>query len=999
MSKQAQVRNWGGNKGIAMKIRFLMALAGMMLTPGAWAQEAFYINDQVISVPPQPYAPQIDATNFVNENLFLLDLYDTNSLFFTGYSFFGSPAYPYKTSNTLNYTNSNTGTLSSFEGFDFQTWPYSGGPRMASSFFNDSLGTINVATNGGSYYLPLQGFSGYYYGAAAQLVISATNVFNRGSINMGPDTLLRITGKRVDLSRSALSMEGFGSTYGSADGIFDGYWGVGTPINGMDPANDLSGPWAFTPDYWVTNRDYSITLQNLFFANYTPYASDFAVGTNRLVQAVFLQNPNPGISNKVYFLGGPTGFEEIVVEWNWLSTNYATGLPETNYLYLTDSFLGMTNRVYINGLANGQLTYQPGNYWFYRSMQPLGFGIPAPPGLPAGLFDAGNLTNEYAAYQAIFQPSSAIPGDIYGQTVPQLPGRVEITGSGTLDLTQTRITANNFISISATNHFMGSGRATIAAPYLSLNLGSTNGVLAVSNTIVPSISRPLGLIDLWSGRWSSATAFSNRWHVLFVDSRIVSAALPSAYDVGLRVRNQTGLGTNADIFVSDVMNIQNSLLIQGQSLTLTTNEPGSPTPYGAINLTTLNLPEWSQVTPLLRNLTNNGALTTPNAAIFATRYFPPYSTSNALVPYLSMVNNGSISNNGTTLMADWFVNSGKVDAGQGSLTLQATSAWLTNGTFMARKGLIRLAAKSMVVSNYSLTSGNALTLTATTLLDDGSLTQPVATVTNKSFWSVGFGFNLSNLPTAGSLLATTITDAAPAQLNVVIPHLWPGVDRGATAQGYSSNCAVGRLVLNSSMNCLFSFAGTGLSNALYVDVLELEGVATNRDKAGNLTSLDLAPNMVIYYAQALMGGVSVAEKLNHRNGDRLRWVSGYAGYFSSTNILYPDGKTYSFNAALAASCNFDSNNNGIANCSDPAPIFVLSQFSALPIGKVLNLGWNVNAGGWATNTVYFTPTLVPVNWQVLTQFVSRLSGGRLGATDAVGKTNRFYRVNVSMQQP
>jgi hypothetical protein len=42
---------------------------------------------------------------------------------------------------------------------------------------------------------------------------------------------------------------------------------------------------------------------------------------------------------------------------------------------------------------------------------------------------------------------------------------------------------------------------------------------------------------------------------------------------------------------------------------------------------------------------------------------------------------------------------------------------------------------------------------------------------------------------------------------------------------------------------------------------------------------------------------------------------------------------------------------------------------------------------------------VPVNWQVLTQFVSRLSGGRLGATDAVGKTNRFYRVNVSMQQP
>jgi len=39
---------------------------------------------------------------------------------------------------------------------------------------------------------------------------------------------------------------------------------------------------------------------------------------------------------------------------------------------------------------------------------------------------------------------------------------------------------------------------------------------------------------------------------------------------------------------------------------------------------------------------------------------------------------------------------------------------------------------------------------------------------------------------------------------------------------------------------------------------------------------------VIYYAQAVMNGVSVAEKMNHKNSNRLRWVPMYAGYFSST---------------------------------------------------------------------------------------------------------------------
>ena len=106
----------------------------------------------------------------------------------------------------------------------------------------------------------------------------------------------------------------------------------------------------------------------------------------------------------------------------------------------------------------------------------------------------------------------------------------------------------------------------------------------------------------------------------------------------------------------------------------------------------------------------------------------------------------------------------------------------------------------------------------------------------------------------------------------------------------------------------FIFNGVGTSNALYVDKLVLLDYAsyTNHDANGNLPGLVINSNvnggLVIYYADAVMAdGTSVAVKLNHKNNDRLRWVPNYTGHFSSTNLAFPDGTTYSFNAALVQS--------------------------------------------------------------------------------------------------
>ncbi len=223
-----------------------------------------------------------------------------------------------------------------------------------------------------------------------------------------------------------------------------------------------------------------------------------------------------------------------------------------------------------------------------------------------------------------------------------------------------------------------------------------------------------------------------------------------------------------------------------------------------------------------------------------------------------------------------------------------------------------------------------------------------------------------------------------------------------------NNAALGRLILDAQgPDTTFTFTGAGTNNALYVDSLELRNYATNRPAGAILSALNIAGNLRIYFAQAVINGQSVAEKLNHANGDRLRWVAAYAGRFSSTNVVYPDGTTNTLNAALVASCNLDSNNNGIVNCIDPAPVFVPGELqfqvtlTNAPQPAAL-LSWQSigqTALGDTTNTLFFRTSLSATNWQVLTNFVTGPYNRRVSVLDPVGTSSRFYQVRVDSAQP
>ena len=358
------------------------------------------------------------------------------------------------------------------------------------------------------------------------------------------------------------------------------------------------------------------------------------------------------------------------------------------------------------------------------------------------------------------------------------------------------------------------------------------------------------------------------------------------------------------------------------------------------------------------------------------------NASSTQVPYHSFINNGLLSDLGSQIWADNFESSGAISNGSsGSFVLQSLTATLTNG-FLYAGGDVSITTGSLVTSNLVLEADRSLTLWVTNVLTDTG-------VTNGNVWNVGAasggdGLTLPVLPaTAGggstdtnSLLGTTITLFAPTNVNVV--STWAANDFGTAPAGYTNNVAIGHLILDAlgpSVNAQFYFTGPGASNAIYVDRLELRDYASwtnlaGRDSTNNLLTLAINANMVIYYADAIAAGVGdVSERINHKNNDQLRWVPSYAGYFSSTNLVFA-GVTNAVNVALATSTTIDSDGDGIANASDPTPFFLQSgqniQFTNINANTATIISWNSIPS--ATNHVVYSPDLV--TWIDATNFVS-----------------------------
>jgi hypothetical protein len=989
-----------------MKRPILFTFTGLLLalSPVAYGQPSLsYDNWAAVSYGVGTPAPVINALTFYNHPSGIFNVAGT-ALF--------------NTFETLNFTNQ--GTMIGNPGFDFETFPSSSGSiHRAANFAN-----IATGQNGGV--IDCSGALAFFISPAllvgnltgsSELFADATNVVNSGTINMDAASVIRLSGKNVNVARGTLNMSSTTSTtvFGTNAvfsllfnaGILDGYWGVGTaaynyPMGGQAsltfPQNLLSG---FNQSYNITTRNYAQSATSLFLNNPIYYINDSGVvGSNRTVQAVVLVNTNQAFINTVYFAG------EIAVQWQWNSTNLITHQVTTNYMYFTDIFGEVTNlQLVVDGFKNPQSlapqpTSMPFNYSFF-SGAPFGF-FPATPSIPNGnVFGFGTITNQYSAYEAIFSSGTQLATDTAGGDVTNMQGRIELIADSALNLDHARLNSLNYTLLKATNHFAGSPGAQISSPWFDFVLASTNGSMVISNLDLPYLNHPEGTVELWSGRWTNVTGvITNNYHVLFVNSQLSPITPQRVQTLDLSVTNPANVGSHS-IVINDVMNISRTMSLKAQRLTIATNAPGAIVPNGQLNLLTQDI-IWPNSTPGLQYLTNWGSITAQNAVYFGgSRTQPPYNTNIVDVPYQAFVNHGIITDFANLIWSLYFENTGTFQTAGGSIELQqGATGVLHDGSFISPAGDISFAFNNLSISNHVLEAGAALTFAVTNSLDDSSLYTPVGLVTNKNSWNVGNGVNLLVLPKSSSLAATTITSTESTGNEIV--NTWAAADLGCTAAGYSNNAAIGRLILiGQDAQSLFSFAPANGNNALYIDYLEFQGsLLTNRDSDGNFSGVQVYPGMKVYFGQAVAGGVSIAEKLNGKSGG-FCWASNYnTGFYSSTNFVYPDGTTNQLNTALVQSCDIDSDGDGIVNCQDPTPIYIPSSLGLTVTltghpPKTALISWDTLPH--ATNYLYSISKAGATNWQMVTSFVAGPVGGRVQVSDTMASGGlRFYKVRVAV---
>lgn len=987
-----------------------------------------YLNSTPVNVPPD-IAPRIDATRFINQSMFNINL-------------FNLPPLPYETLNTRFFTNTAAGTVLGSPGFRFDF------------FTNNTRRIMNAWHNEGE-------VSGNTW-----VLVWARNIVSSGPISVGPAGLLRLQGDNIDVVSTGLRAgltpgTFFGSgfrfnqtNYFNAAGVSDLWWGVATnnTLNSMgaavrvDNTNGLFRPFFDAPctlspvheavgPIGFTNR-VSLPLFSSFFSGsclkqFDAFAFTQQIDqTTRVVQVAFVSRSafDTNFSTRVRFvpdalddpfeqLGADEG-HTVLVELGSVERDIITGGLNTNKIYFVDRSAFTNAGLFRNFVGN---TRRPSTMEVRRDV--FGFGGGFSTNLTSDIFDDPRVTSGntpftpsllynssfqsnavsmgYAAYSAFIDSSGVTNNAGPGTTHPtNFPGRVEIIGNN-VNLDQTRIRAEATAVIKAEN-LVGNTIAQVDAPFASYDLGSANPPLVISNLAPAFVQRLSGRISAWSGTWdnieTNAAGGSTlvRSHVVIVDNDLNSIQPVTITDVALR---------SETVVISDVLNVRDQFVLEGENLHI----------IGGINL--LSGATWSTANIKgLVNLTNDGILSFQGTALFGSE---PGSR------YQSFVNRGTNMAASQFVDAQYFENTGCMVANSGVISIEADEAviassgtavttnlftntffngvtFVTNifpfvvtnisGKLQASSG-IDITAGSLYASNSYIQAGafsrGTLTLAISDNLTDGG-------PGSSNHWAASAGFRMPIDPANGNLLGTHLTSLARDNSQIVT-HTWAGDDVGATPAGFENNLALMKLTLDGAPNTRFVFTNsTGKSSsAIYVDYLELLNNATNYNDS---RVLDIRSGVKIYFANANLP----PEKLDQSPfGGRLIWVRDYAGPLSGTNIVYPSppyppGTVVRANIALATSKDIDSDADGIVNVDDPDPFFISSSvgltISANTEGDAY-LSWN--ALGKATNILECTANVGGTSWTTVTNFVQGDYTTRVTIRDSLSNDGqRVYRVRV-----
>ena len=999
--------------------------------------------------------PQIDAFAFENRSLFAVSTLDPQfSSSFLRYSWgFNDQIFPYELYNTRQFTNTASGTMWADPGFFFDN-SHQGGRKPMANWVNRGL------------------VAGETY-----VWVEATNIVNAGrGVGAGARGIIHLEGDNVNLSRSGVytgpafgvAGGGFSSTNSDNSGlalvvyppdqpqffdgaILDNYWGHSTNFVNRDlMATLLEPPFTRSPRMQVEDREgdfwglslpgphYEIdpitqvggfTILTNNFGSYTAFTYTNLVGANEaihtnIIQMVFV--PTNSVAIDVRFTPNIRFGREVGAGWGNVASvrmalpdNDPTGIGNfTNYVYLEDYLpFQDTNFFLADNISSASYftnaTKRPNT--FYLGMQESGwvsfdFASPANATFDTALISNPDyLSNSLACHVAGYSGTIVVGDNLLTQRrgiqvgspqwsgipindITNLAGRIEIIANK-LNLDNVRIHGQSSVIIKA-NDLVGNKLPLVDAPLMSFDLKSTQPQLLVSNLVPSTANRLQGEIAAASAIWLNASTNGGSTNIYFFQALVLSHNLSLTQQVviqDLKLR-----ATN--VVLQDTFRIGRSFLVESRDLTVT--------PTGDL-LSALNGDIGSSNLVGILNFTNQGSFQASRELRMGNDRPKPYS---------NIVNYGTLVAGGMSLRSDRLINSNQIQGNFGSVNLEGRDVKFLGTNSILAYGDIILSGKDLYLTNSTLIAGTnvagnslsnaagSLVIAFTNSVNDGGLTNNV--------WIVNQGFSIAKKAKTGDLLTTTIySQVAPFGESI---HSSAATDYGVDPKGFVNNMAIGRLVLDGGNFSLFRFSPpAGVTNAaLYIDELVLLNYATNIDSA-----IIVDPGIKVYFANSTP--VVPKKGVNHGSEDRLRWVSSYAGLFSSTNINY-GLLSFDLNTALVLDSDLDSDNDGIPNPSDPQPIWTSVNTDLqppVPTNSVAGRGFlltgralvsydNTLYINYATNTLEYTLDLAHGPWIVLTNMVTPVASSippqslPFAYFDR-GPTNvsRHYRVRVRVTDP
>jgi hypothetical protein len=924
---------------------------------------------------------QVDANIFINSGQFtIVDLIS---------------GVPYSTLNTDFFTNTQSGTMSFTPGVVFEL--ITNNNRIFMDTFAN-FGQISAAGVG-------------------RIDARANNIIAHGRINSLTGGRIRLEGKNIDVERGSLqavvdpsvsfdSVDLRPTNYVNQIGVEDVYWGAGgggrmTTLASI-PITLTGNPFPVPPAtlsspvhevIWPAFTNLSYT--NFFSqSNYASYIWTNQVGTNFIIQVV-LVNTNqlaPNISAEVRFQPG-LNVATPIARYSLVTSNLISSALETNRLYFVDTSTSQTNATLadnVNGIHQRPRSFKISRGNAFDSDFDF-FSVPSnsvqqfDTFFPAGLNFTNQFTTNYRywAYGAkIGNPrTNALPTVANGSNLSltdatNKPGRIEIFGDN-VNLKLARLQAENTIIISTTN-LVNSEGARFDAPNLVFNVARENDTIVLNNFVPQAVTNFHGFIRAYSAVWTNISSAGERYsfEVLLLDGSLLdqqaSVTIPT-----LNVR-----ATN--IVVQNKLNAARSFIFDAQGLTFDTGTE--------LRMDVSTIPNFLPTNfPRMVNFTNRGIITVPGLADIVG------GVSSKMVNY---INDGILLASTLNIECENFESSGTNGAFNfttdatpatfqllslstgGPLSISASAAKLQANTSAGRRGRqvavgdITMRGNSLKLIGQDIMTPARFTMDVTNLISDGS-------GIGSNTITVGRGFSFLQKPGLGDLLGTSIETVIPHDF--VIDHHWPASNLGKTVAGYTNNLALGKLIINTTNRLgqpyLVRMFGTGSSNAMYVDLLDLRGSITNEDLA---VHLEIETNLTIYFANAspsveqVLNAVTNASNTNLR--DRIVWVPDFTGPNSSQPFSFIDvnGNVVQtvVNAAKFNSQFLDSDGDGVVNAAEDrlnsgTPFDGVLMRSR--IGFVTNLFTNVfTTNGLRFTNVGVSSTLSAVTWRAARETTYRV---------------------------